>query len=188
VRRALALLALALLAGCGEAPRTAADLNNLHLSPALSPWLVGAVSRIATPEEQAGYLALADDAAAEAFIEAFWARRDPDPARPGNPVRALFEERSREADRRFSEAGYLGRRTDRGTLLVLYGEPKSIDFEVNPRKGEPPIERWSYAGAKGVSLSGRPPSIVYRFSKRGDLTVFYSPPLSDRAPLLPPPG
>jgi len=132
-----------LVAGCGSGgattPHRAADLNNTYLSPALSQWLIGAVSRMATAEEAQAYLALRDDAAATTFIEQFWARRDPDPSRAGNPLRDLFEQREKDADRRFSEAGYLGRRTDRGRTYVLYGEPKKIDFEINPREGNPPV-------------------------------------------------
>jgi GWxTD domain-containing protein len=187
-----ALLAPLLVWGCGSGGATApvrpADLNNTYLSPALSQWLIGAISRLATPEEVQAYLALRDDAAANAFIEQFWARRDPYPQRGGNPVRDIFDERAHDADRRFSEAGYLGRRTDRGRTYVLYGEPKTIDFEINPRQGEPPVERWSYAADTPTGLDGRHPALVYRFVKKGDLTVLYTVPVSQRGTLLEPPG
>jgi GWxTD domain-containing protein len=192
-RRGLAGALLAgalLLAGCGSsvaaAPQTAADLTNAQLSPAFSQWLVGAVSRLATAEEVRTYLALHDDAAAQAFIESFWAARDPDPSRPGNPLRELFEQREREADRRFSEAGYLGRRTDRGRTFVLYGEPKKVDHEINPRPGDPPLEVWTYEPASVRGLDRRPPLPVYRFVKRADLTVLFTVPLSQRGTVLEP--
>lgn len=189
----LGALAAALLAtGCGSSgpvtPHHTADLNNTYLSPALSQWLIGAVSRLATAEEVQAYLALRDDAAATAFIEQFWVRRDPDPARAGNPLRDLFEQREKDADRRFSEAGYLGRRTDRGSTYVLHGEPAKIDFEINPREGNPPVERWSYGVDAQPGLDRRRPAPIYRFVKNGDLTVFYTVPLSQRGTLLEPPG
>lgn len=174
--------------GAPTTPRRAADLNNTYLSPALSQWLIGAVSRLATPEEVQAYLALRDDAAAEAFIEQFWARRDPDPSRAGNPLRDLFEERAKDADRLYSEAGYLGRRTDRGRTYVLYGEPKKIDHEINPRQGQPPIETWSYGADAPPGLDHRHPAPLYRFVKNGDLTVFFTVPLSQRTTLDEPPG
>jgi GWxTD domain-containing protein len=181
-----------LIAGCASSgsttPRRPADLNNTYLSPALSQWLIGAISRLATPEEVRAYLALRDDAAATTFIEQFWARRDPDPSRAGNPLRDLFEQREKDADRRFSEAGYLGRRTDRGRTYVLYGEPKKIDFEINPREGNPPVESWSYAADAPPGLDRRHPAPVYRFVKSGDLTVFYTLPISQRGTLVEPPG
>jgi GWxTD domain-containing protein len=180
---ALALAAALALACAGSAPappRRPSDLTNTHLSPALAPWLVGAIGRMAKPEEVEGWLELRDDAAASAYIEQFWSRRDPDPARPGNPLRELFEEREREADRRFSEAGYLGRRTDRGGTFVLYGEPTKVEFEIARREGEPPVERWDYASAARVGLNGRRPLAEYRFVKKGDLTVFFVLPLAER--------
>ena len=185
-----AALFAAACAPAGEiAPRHTAALNNPFLSPALSQWLIGAVSRMATEQETQAYLALRDDTAATAFIEAFWAARDSDPARPGNPLRELFEQRERDADRRFSEAGYLGRRTDRGRTFVLYGEPVKTDFEINPREGGPPVERWVYGADGRVGLDRRRPSPVYRFVKAGDLTVFYAVPISQRGRVVAePPG
>lgn len=186
MRRFLLLVAL-LAAGCAAGPSpvpTAAELNNTYLSPALSQWLVGAISRMVTREEAEAFLALRDDATATAFIEAFWAARDPDPARPGNPLRDVFERREREADRRFSEAGYLGRRTDRGRTFVLFGEPAKIDHEINPREGDPPVERWDYTVEKTVGLNRRRPGPTYRFVKQGDLTVLFTRPVAPRGTLL----
>ena len=118
------------------------------------------------------YLSLKDDAAAEAFIARFWARRNPG-NRPQNELLATFEARGAEADRLYSEAGFQGRKTDRGTIHVIYGPPKKTDFEVAPVAGEAPIEIWTYGPDAAVGLNGRKPSPIYRFRKRGDLTVFY---------------
>jgi GWxTD domain-containing protein len=188
-----ALAGAALLAAaCGPpgevTPHHTAALNNTYLSPALSQWLIGAISQMASPEEVRAYLELRDDATAESFIEAFWGARDADPSRPGNPLRELFEQRERDADRRFSEAGYLGRRTDRGRTYVLYGDPAKADYEINPHEGDPPVERWVYGTESRVGLNRRRPAPVYRFVKRGDLTVFYAVPISQRGTLLEPPG
>lgn len=189
-RRALPALALlALLTACGGAsaprtPRNAADLTNPFLGPEHTSWLIGAVSRIATPEEVQGYLAVRDDAAAGAFIRQFWERRDPSPERPGNPVLDTFNERSAQADKAFSEAGYLGRRTDRGTLHVLYGPPTETDYDV--LTAGVPIEVWTYGAAAPAGLDGKRPAGSYRFAKRGDLTVLYVPGARDLRPRNPP--
>jgi GWxTD domain-containing protein len=182
--RALAapiLVALATLAAPGAA-RDAIDLLNLALSPELTGWLVGANARLATKAEEKEYLALPDDAAAQAFIDRFWETRDPDPARPGNPVRDLAERRAEDADRRFTEATYAGRRTDRGTIYVLYGEPEKIEHEPGDFKGEPPVEVWTYPKSAGPGLDGKKPEPRYRFVERGDLTVFYLPGIRTRRP------
>lgn len=184
---------LASASACGSAPpraRSAADLTNPFLGPEQSSWLIGPAARIASPEEIETYLALTDDAQAAAFIDQFWARRDPNPDRPGNPLREAFDERSAEADRLFSEAGYRGRRTDRGTVYVIYGPPSETDFEISPGPGLPPVEAWTYNPTTPAGLDGRKPSPLYRFIKRGDLTVTYIPGQSDprlrQRPGLPP--
>lgn len=169
--RGPAFLLLALLAaGCGGGgtSRSAADLTNPFLGPDWSAWLVGPVSRLATPEETQAFLALKDDAAAAAFADSFWKKR-------GQPVLKTFEERSAVADRLYSEAGYNGRRTDRGTVFVLYGPPEKVGFEVSARPGDPPIEVWTYGANSPSGLDGRRPFSSYRFVKRGDLTVNYGP-------------
>jgi GWxTD domain-containing protein len=152
-----------------------ADLLNSSLGPDYTSWLVGPVSFLATKEEVAAYLALKSDPAAQEFIQRFWARRNPHPKRPDNALLETFEERGAEADRLYGEGGYLGRRTDRGAIYVLYGKPEKVDFEVPPASGAPPIEVWTYGTEAAPGLTGRKPSPLYRFTKRGDLTVFYFP-------------
>ncbi|HEX9943801.1 MAG TPA: GWxTD domain-containing protein [Thermoanaerobaculia bacterium] len=185
------LLLLALLAaGCGggavSAPRSLAELTNPFLGPEYTAWLVGAVSRIATPQEVQEYLALKDDPQAAAFVQAFWDRRDPAPDRPGNPIREAFDQRSTDADRLYSEAGFQGRRTDRGVLYVLYGPPEKVDFEVSPVPNGPPVEVWTYGSSSPSGLDGKRPAGVYRFIKQGELTVFYVPGQRSLDPLLRP--
>lgn len=193
---AAASLALLWTLACGSAPpraRSAADLTNPFLGPEQSSWLIGPAGRIATSEEVEAYLAVTDEAQATQFIDQFWARRDPNPNVPGNPLREAFDERSTEADRLFSEAGYRGRRTDRGAIFVVYGPPAKTEFEISPAQGEPPVEAWHYSPTTPAGLDGRKPSPIYRFIKRGDLTVTYFPGQTDprlrhrQQPGLPPP-
>lgn len=184
--RILLLLAL-LAAGCGgAAPRSRAELTNPFLGPEYSTWLIGPIARIATSAEIEEYLALQNDQEATAFIEAFWLGRDPSPSEPGNPLRETFDERVADADRLYSEAGILGRRTDRGALYVVYGAPAKVEFEVSPVPSGPPIEVWNYGANAPSGLDGKRPASVLRFSKRGDLTVLYSPGAPTRS-LVPPP-
>ncbi|HEX2164513.1 MAG TPA: GWxTD domain-containing protein, partial [Thermoanaerobaculia bacterium] len=167
--RAVAVAAAVLaLAGCGTggavAPSSvsAADLSNPLLSPEHSQWLVGPIAELATPEEKAEFLGLRDDAAAAAFVEAFWERRKPYPLRPDNPLRETFEARAAEADRLYSEAGYLGRRTARGTIHVLYGPPPTIDYQLSPHPDDPPVTVWQYPAGSAAGLDGEVPERLYR--------------------------
>jgi len=179
-KRAPAFLLLSLLAaGCGgggvSTSRSLTQLTNPFLGPENSVWLVGPVARIATPAEIQAYLALRDDAQAEAFIDTFWQLRDPSGDKPGNPFRETFERRAADADRLYSEAGYLGRRTDRGLLYVLYGRPEKVEYDVSPVPNGPPVEVWSYGAGSPSGLDGKRPSGLYHFIKAGDLTVSYFP-------------
>jgi GWxTD domain-containing protein len=188
-KRCLALLLTLLSAGCGggmstSTSRSMASLTNPFLGPQHTAWLVGAVSRLASPQEIQEYMALRDDQQAEAFIQSFWERRDPAPAKPGNALREAFDQRSANADRLYSEAGYLGRRTDRGVVYVLFGPPAKVDFEVSPVRNGPPIEVWLYGADSPSGLSGKRPSGLYRFIKSGDLTVLYLPGMRS-GPLVP---
>lgn len=178
---AVSLLLLCTQACGSSAPRTtkAADLTNPFLGPEQSSWLIGPIARIATPEETKAFLALNDEAQAAQFIDQFWAQRDPNPNKPGNPLREAFDERSIEADRRFTEAGFRGRRTDRGSIFVVYGTPSKTEFEISPSAGEAAIEAWTYNATTPAGLDGRKPAYQYRFIKRGDLTVTYVPRAAD---------
>ncbi len=176
-RAAASVLLLTLLTvGCGSGgtvSRSRAELTNPFLGPDYSAWLIGPVARIATSQEIQQFQALQDDQQAAAFVESFWSRRDPAPDRPGNAIREAFDQRSAEADRKYGEAGYLGRRTDRGVVYVLYGPPSKVDFEVSTRPGSPPIEVWTYGAEAPSGLDGKRPSGLYRFIKQGELTVLY---------------
>lgn len=194
-RTAAASLTLVFLLACGgSAPpraRSAADLTNPFLGPEHSSWLIGPIERIATPDEVKAFQALTDDAQASQFVEQFWAQRDPNPGKPGNPLREAFDERSAEADRLFTEAGFRGRRTDRGAIFVVYGPPSETEFEISPSQGESAVEAWTYNPTTPAGLDGRKPAPLYRFIKRGDLTVTYvpgrsEPSLRHQQPVLPP--
>ena len=181
VRSLSAVLALALLASCaGSAPpRDRAELTNPFLGPEYSAWLVGPIARLATPEEIAAFQALTTDEEARAFVEAFWAKRTGVADEFGNTIRHVFEKRSAEADKAFSESGISGRRTDRGAVYILYGPPKKTDYEVSPTPGEGALEVWMYDQTSPAGLDGRRPAGLYRFIKRGDLTVTWTPGRAD---------
>jgi GWxTD domain-containing protein len=150
----------------GEEP-DALESTNFLLGPEHSQWLVGAIGRIATEEERRQFLALEDDAAAAAFVAEFW--RQPGRER----LQRVYDERAGLADRRFSEAAHPGRKTDRGTVFILYGEPSEILFEDKRHVDDPPVELWRYPKDAEVGLDGARPERLYRFAKRGDLTRMF---------------
>ncbi len=156
-------------------PRSADELMNVLLSPRYAQWLVGPIARLASDEEIEAYLALAADEEAERFIDDFWARRPSATGIPGLTVRDIFRRRSQEADKQFSEAAYPGRRTDRGTIFILYGAPEKVSWQPARRQREALVEIWEYDPADAVGLDGSRPERRYYFQRRGDLTVFAPP-------------
>jgi GWxTD domain-containing protein len=172
-----ALLAVATTspAGAAEKSYTPEELFQPFLAPDLAHWLQGPIARIASEDEIDRYLRLQNDDEARRFIEEFWARRDPDPSRDANPTLALYEKRAQEADKKFTEAAVAGRRTDRGAIYVLYGEPESVEYEEFHDVSGPDVELWRYPKKPEPGLDGRRAAREYRFAKLDDLTRFYSP-------------
>jgi GWxTD domain-containing protein len=152
-------------------PKAREDLINVLLSPGLAQWLIGPIARIATPEEVDAYLALTDDHAAGEFIDDFWSKRiDPSNPWPGRQLRDVFDRRAEEADRLFSEEAYVGRRTDRGVIHVIYGPPAKRTFVQEATRRKATVEIWVYGSEAAPGLDGSKPKTEYFFAKRGDVT------------------
>ncbi len=181
---ALSLLLVA-LPGALEAkkkkPRSPEELTNFLLGPDRATWLVGAISRIATDAEIGRYLRLTSDDEAAGFIEEFWSKRRSDKIAWPNPQpQGIYETRAREADTRYAEGARAGRRSDRGTIHILYGTPEKVDYEVSSRPGSGNIEVWSYPKGAEEGLDGERPKRTYYFVKRGEYTVESPPPPRQR--------
>ncbi len=148
------------------------ELTNFLLGPEESIWLVGAIGRIASDEEIADYLRLTSDDEAANFVEEFWARRrSTDSVWPADQPQGIFETRAREADRQFAEGARQGRRSDRGTIHILYGPPEEVKYEVGARPGHESVEVWVYPKDAEPGLDGQRPKRYYYFVRRGEYTV-----------------
>lgn len=86
----------------------------------------GPAELLFTKEERARWKSVSTDEQARAFIDLFWARRDPTPGTPANEFRASFEERVKVADGRFTSNSGPGARSDRGKVFILMGSPTKI--------------------------------------------------------------
>src|SRR5262249_55675580 len=117
------LISVALLAAAGSSlakkPSSPDDLFNPFLGVDYSYWLPGPSAISASEAKPQPSLALQTDDAAKSFIKEFGKNRtagtDPFKKTP----RQLSEQRAAEADRRFTERAYPGRRTDRGGIFVV---------------------------------------------------------------------
>jgi GWxTD domain-containing protein len=69
----------------------------------------------------------------EAYLDRYWARRDPTPLSAQNEERDKFYERVRYANEHYGIAGVVkGMLSDRGRIYVRYGEPDEIRQQVMP--------------------------------------------------------
>ena len=109
----------------------------------------------ATPEERAR------------FIEEFWARRDPDPARPGNFYRELFYRRVAEANRQFIDAPVPGWKTDRGKVHILLGPPDEGD-RITTGRSDRFVIVWTYRRGKMLEGLGLNPTIRFIQDRTGE--------------------
>jgi GWxTD domain-containing protein len=124
-------------------------------------WLNEEVPYIITDQERKAFLSLSNDEERDAFIEQFWARRNPDPNSPENSYREEHYRRIAYANEHFA-AGKPGWKTDRGHIYIAFGPPDSIDshpsggmYERTPEEGGGetstyPFEVWHYRYLEGI--------------------------------------
>src|ERR1043165_5169863 len=133
------------------------------LSPQYRDWGNSAVQYLMMKQEKLDWSALRTDADAKAFIDLFWARRDPTPDTPANELRQQFEARIAEADKRFTFGKTPGSQTDHGLVYVLFGEPSQIAHGLTKRgpvvgmnQFQRPInvETWIYRGEAAERVAG----------------------------------
>ncbi|HEX2122003.1 MAG TPA: GWxTD domain-containing protein [Thermoanaerobaculia bacterium] len=102
-----------------------AGIAEAALSKAAQEWRRGPEKFLMTDEEEKAWKGVTSDAAASAFIDLFWARRDPTPGTPRNEFREEFLERVRYADASFGEKRRRGALSDRGQVYIVLGPPEA---------------------------------------------------------------
>jgi GWxTD domain-containing protein len=130
------------VAGCALSGATAYALSAEYLD-----WGRGPAQFLMTKEEAATWKGISTDDDAKAFVALFWARRDPTPASPRNEYREEFERRVAAADKNFPADKKRGALTDRGKMLILFGQPKKIERTGGQRQSALP-------GMAGGSITG----------------------------------
>ncbi|HEX5323501.1 MAG TPA: GWxTD domain-containing protein [Capsulimonadaceae bacterium] len=102
-------------------------------------WLNEDVGYIITDEERKAFKRLSTDDEREAFIEAFWLRRDPTPDTEENEFKEEHYRRIAYAHDLFA-SGIPGWKTDRGRIYIVYGPPDEIDDHSSGGTYDRPIE------------------------------------------------
>ncbi|HEX2834310.1 MAG TPA: GWxTD domain-containing protein [Thermoanaerobaculia bacterium] len=118
-----------------------------QLSKAAQEWRKGPERFLLSNEEEKAWKSVKTDADAAAFIDLFWARRDPTEGTPRNEFREEFLTRVRYADRAFPEKRRRGAVTERGQVYILLGPP-----EAGTR------DSMAIAGPTGMSAASARPS------------------------------
>ncbi len=105
---------------------------------------------IATRQEEKIFKNLETPNAMREFLTRFWYRRDIANGLPFGTTRSNYLRRAEEADQRFRTMGREGWQTDRGRVLLKYGEPDEVDRHPNSMN-KVPYEVWRYNSLEGGS-------------------------------------
>jgi GWxTD domain-containing protein len=131
---------------------------------------LGPLQFLLTKEEAAAWKNVKSDADAQAFLDLFWARRDPTPGTPQNEYRADVEARIKYADEQFNRERVRGALTERGRALLVFGAPQRVDrtkqvegantdmnsdLQSDQALAEA-VQRWTYEGEGVREIFGLP--------------------------------
>ncbi len=106
-------------------------------------WADGPVRHLMTKQEMKQWRDIHSDQDAQAFIELFWAKRDPTPDTARNEFREAFDARVALADQQFS-GRIRGAMSDPGRAFILLGPP----YTVSGRAGAPVISSLGPVGPR----------------------------------------
>jgi len=164
VCRFLCVLAAVLVSAAAAPP---AGLQSTQLEKEYETWLKDEVNYLITDEEEKIFLSLRTDGERNAFVNAFWARRDPLALTPANEFKDEHYRRLAEVKDKY------GIHTDRGRIHILLGPPDSIDNETSG-KYVFPCEVWNYTR---LNVPAFPNSLRLLFFKQWGVGQFrlYSP-------------
>lgn len=138
----------------------AAVAGSAALSKQYADWPSTAVQWLMTRDDQRAWRDVRTDEQARAFIDLFWARRDPTPGTPLNEYRNEFEARVRYCDAHFGTKRRAGSLTDRGRVFILLGSPKNLlDQTKDTTGGATSVGVFTAGGSSAGSTGGGPAEI-----------------------------
>jgi GWxTD domain-containing protein len=111
-----------------------------------------------TKDELKQWKALRSDQEAEAFIDLFWAKRDPTPDTRRNEFREDFDQRVKFTDDNFSNGLERGSLTDRGKTFILLGPPYRLSASAGSQSRSDAGGRIAPTDAQGNLTVIRPVS------------------------------
>jgi len=109
----------------------------------------GPMSVYMTKDEQKAWKALKTDDEAKAFIQLFWARRDPTPNTPQNEFVDEVKNRVAYADQTYTTGRGTGWSSDKGKIHLLFGAPSRREGSSGPNM--PNIQTPTGGGSTAMS-------------------------------------
>ena len=171
--------AITLLTAAIAAAQATSDLSELHRQ-----WLEEEVPYIILERERAAFFELQSAEERDAFIQAFWRRRDPDPLTEVNEFREEHYRRVEHANRILGrETPIPGWMTDRGKMYIILGEPRDRESFLGA-PGLYPAEVWFYEAAPSKGLSSPFYLLFFQQGFAGEFRL-YSPRIHGPEKLFP---
>jgi GWxTD domain-containing protein len=130
---------------------------------------------VASSQEKKQWEALKSEEAKRKYLFEFWKARDLTPDTPLNEYKKEYFERVKKADKQYTNIQRKGWKTDRGRVLLLYGEPSEIERFPN-QVDTKPYEIWHYNDLEGgvvfvfADLTGFSDYQLINSTKRGELS------------------
>ena len=147
-----------------------------EMAPRHRTWLEEEVVYVISETEQQAFLTLEGEDLRDAFVEAFWQRRDPNPNTPENEFRDEHYARVAYANEFYGrDTGRAGWRTDRGRFHIVLGPPRTKE-DFSHSGAIYPAELWFY-NDPALREHGVPPFFYLLFFRRfgaGEMRL-YSP-------------
>ena len=144
-----------------------------HLSPDHRAWLEEEVPYIITNAERDFFLALETLEERRNFMEAFWRKRDPDPASPVNEAREEHYRRLDFANRSLADdTTRPGWMTDRGRMFILLGQPRERQ-RFDGLNEIVSTELWFYQSEPGAGLPSFFSLVFFRPRDIGEYRLYH---------------
>ena len=138
-----------------------ASVAGAQLSQTYKDFPNGPAGFVMTDSEKKAFALLKSDSEAQAWIELFWAKRDPDLNTVENEFKQDFDMRVLAADKQFSTERIKGSVSDRGKVLILMGKPLSAKKEAagpsEEEGGRPSIMEGGASQIWMYTKDGKPP-------------------------------
>jgi len=132
------------------------------------------IKYIASDKEIDQYDKLDSLTAKQEYLLNFWRIRDSEPSTPENEFKIEYSKRLKEANDKFKSFSKPGFKSDRGRILLTYGNPDEIERHPNDTDKKP-YEIWYYNAIEGGvvfvfgDISGYGDFELLHSNKRGEL-------------------